>query len=117
MMIHGALLDVHGEAVYGTVNSRIPRPSWGRLTEKGRNLYLHVFDWPADGTLVLENVANPAVRAVLLGAEEKALDLAFDDAGRLTVSLPESKSAALIPVIRLEFQQSIMPAAARADSP
>jgi alpha-L-fucosidase len=26
---------------------------WGRCTAKGSRLYLHVFDWPSDGRLVV----------------------------------------------------------------
>ncbi|MEO0055541.1 MAG: hypothetical protein RLZZ50_1488, partial [Verrucomicrobiota bacterium] len=49
----GAWLRLNGESIYGTVagpwtSSQIP---WGRATRKGNRLYLHVFDWPADGIL------------------------------------------------------------------
>lgn len=106
----GRWLDVNGDAVYGTHHSSLPPPVWGRLTQKGNHLYLHVFDWPADGKLVLEGVAAPAVRASVLGVDGKPLDLAFAEEGRLTVSLPELDSAALVPVIRLEFEQPPAPA-------
>ncbi len=47
----GAWLEKNGEAVYGTTASPIPFLSWGRSTRKGNVLYLHVFDWPANGEL------------------------------------------------------------------
>ncbi len=46
----GAWMKVNGEAIYGTTASPLTRqPSWGRVTQKGNNLYLHVFNWPQDG--------------------------------------------------------------------
>ena len=49
----GKWLKANGEAVYGTKASPFPKPlPWGRVTQKGNKLYLHVFDTKA-GTLTL----------------------------------------------------------------
>jgi len=49
----GRWMDVNGEAIYDTHASPFKRLPWGRCTQKVRGdtttLYLHVFDWPADG--------------------------------------------------------------------
>ncbi|MFO1530764.1 MAG: alpha-L-fucosidase [Kiritimatiellia bacterium] len=45
----GAWLRRNGESVYGTTASPMPFLSWGRCTRRGNTLYLHVFDWPANG--------------------------------------------------------------------
>lgn len=47
----GEWLSVNGEAIYGTTASPFPYLSWGRATRNGDKLYLHVFDWPTNGTL------------------------------------------------------------------
>jgi alpha-L-fucosidase len=51
----GAWMKTNGEAIYATTASPIPHPAWGRITAKAADdattLYLHVFDWPADGNL------------------------------------------------------------------
>ena len=63
----GAWMKVNGEAIYGTTKSPLPwQPAWGRVTQKGNNLYLHVFDWPADGKLVVTDLMNPVDKAYLL---------------------------------------------------
>ena len=49
----GAWMDVHGESVYGTVPGPIQGLDWCRTTQKGDSVYLHVFDWRANGRLVL----------------------------------------------------------------
>jgi alpha-L-fucosidase len=66
----GAWMKVNRASIIGTSASPLPRPPWGRLTTKtSRNnttLYLHVFDWPADGKLTLEGIPNPVRNARLL---------------------------------------------------
>jgi len=66
----GAWLARNGEAIYGTTAGPI-RPPWGRVTQKrgpdGVTLYLHVFDWPADGRLVLPGLTGGIVSAAILG--------------------------------------------------
>src|SRR5204862_741182 len=52
----GAWMKVNCEAIYGTTASQFTlKLPWGRCTKKvsGKTttLYLHVFDWPADGKL------------------------------------------------------------------
>lgn len=41
----GKWLDTHGESIYGTTYGPVQGLSWGRMTAKGKTLYLHVFDW------------------------------------------------------------------------
>src|SRR5262249_15789104 len=66
----GARLARNGEAIYGTPASPVGRPSWGRVTQKqgpdGVTLYLHVFDWPADGRLTVPGLRGTVASARLL---------------------------------------------------
>ena len=62
----GAWMKVNGEAIYGTTKSPLQtQPAWGRVTQKGDTLYLHVFDWPADGKLTVPGLTG-TVTATLL---------------------------------------------------
>ncbi|MCO6045516.1 alpha-L-fucosidase [Aeoliella sp. ICT_H6.2] len=49
----GEWMDTNGASIYGTTASPCRRPDWGRITSKPGKLYLHVFDWPSDGKLVV----------------------------------------------------------------
>ncbi len=88
----GAWLAVNGVGIYGTQGSPIGRPPWGRVTRKatptGTALYLHVFDWPADGKLVVNGVHVAGVTATLLATNETLATTATKDG--LVISVPAS---------------------------
>jgi alpha-L-fucosidase len=78
----GAWMKTNGEAIYATTASPFKRLPWGRCTKKltadGATLYLHVFNWPADGSLLVPGLKNAIQSAWLLAngrmleAESKA---------------------------------------------
>jgi len=47
----GSWMDVNHEAIYGTSASPFFKLTWGRCTQKGNKLYLHVFEKPGNGIL------------------------------------------------------------------
>jgi alpha-L-fucosidase len=96
----GRWLSVNGEAVYGTTYAPTQSLPWGRTTRKGDTLYLHVFDWPADGRLVLPEVPGTVTDARLLTGEP--LRLVTEGEG-LAVHLPATAPDPDVSVIALEF--------------
>lgn len=66
----GQWLQRNGAAIYGTTRSPWRQlPFNGRCTVKGNRLYLHVFDWPAEG-LSLAGLKTPVRRVTALGTGE-----------------------------------------------
>src|SRR5262249_10243378 len=58
--------------------------AWGESTRKGNTLYLHVFDWPKDGKLVLGGLKTEIKTARLL-ANKKGAALAVERLNSLDV--------------------------------
>lgn len=71
----GRWMRVNGEAIYGTAASPFARLPWGRCTRKARGsgatLYLHIFDWPQDGRLLVPGLKSRITSARLLSGRAR----------------------------------------------
>lgn len=76
----GEWMDTNGASIYGTTASPCRRPDWGRITSKPGKLYLHVFDWPSDGKLVVP-VEVETSGCHLLADASRNFDVSKSDAG------------------------------------
>lgn len=71
MQAIGAWMKVNHEAIYATAPCSFEKLAWGRCTQKQlagnrKRLYFHIFDWPADGKLVIPMETRPSAKARLL---------------------------------------------------
>ncbi len=104
----GAWMEVHGESIYGTQASPFKSLPWGRCTQKRlegdvTRLYLHVFDWPAGGTLVVPGILNEPRRAVLMTAgEPRPVDVSRRGES-IVVRLPRQPADPVASVVALEI--------------
>jgi hypothetical protein len=64
---------VNGESIRGTTRTPLSVQAWGESTRKGNRLYLHVFDWPRDGKLIVGGLKTEARQAYLLAEPAKGL--------------------------------------------
>lgn len=105
----GAWLAINGEAIYGTSASAFAELPWGRCTVKsvgaGTRLYLHVFDWPKDGRLVVPGLGNEPVKAYLLARPDTALTVTRADSD-VVIGLKDSAPDAVASVVVLELAQA-----------
>ena len=83
-------MKVNGEAIYGTQGSPLPPLPWGRCTQKKKDnsttLYLHIFDWPADGKLHVPGIKEKVRNARLLAGGQTLSTTARAD--ELIIDLP-----------------------------
>jgi alpha-L-fucosidase len=97
-------MAANGESIWATTASPTERPTWGRITTKAgadaTTLYLHVFDWPADGKLPVA-VTNDVRSCRLLADAGRTFEVAKSDAG-LTVQLTGEAPDPICSVIALE---------------
>ena len=102
----GAWMKVNGEAIYGTKASPLATLPWGRCTKKtGKNstiLFLSVFDWPANGQLVVPGLKNEVVSAKLLAGGTTLKTTPGADG--LTISVPATAPDAIATIIKLEVK-------------
>ncbi|MBN2505352.1 MAG: alpha-L-fucosidase [Verrucomicrobia bacterium] len=97
----GAWMQTHGESIYGTTASPFKKLAFGRCTQKPGKLYLHVFDWPADGRLVVP-IANRVRRAHLLANRASPLQ-GESTAQGYTLSVPPTAPDVHAAVVALEI--------------
>lgn len=103
----GAWLRVNGEAIYGTSRSPFHRvPYWGRITQSGSEIYLHVFDWPQRGDTLPLNIVNNIKSARLL---DTGKDVPIQRRNSTTVHLllPTKAPGEHVSVIALDVEGNV----------
>ncbi|MBV9988597.1 MAG: alpha-L-fucosidase [Chitinophagaceae bacterium] len=105
----GAWMKLNGESIYGTKASPLAPLTWGRCTKKqsanGTTLYLHVFDWPADGRLLVPGLKNTALNAQLLANNTKCK--VENTADGVVISLPAKAPDAIASVVKLAVKGNV----------
>jgi alpha-L-fucosidase len=101
----GQWMKANGESIYATKASPFAKTPWGRCTQKSLDgktrLYLHVFDWPAGGKLIVPAAGNPAGARLLAGGAR--LDAAAED-GAVTITLPQKAPSKIATVVVLDVE-------------
>ncbi|MFA4870589.1 MAG: alpha-L-fucosidase [Pedobacter sp.] len=104
----GAWLSKNGAAIYGTEKGKLPIPAWGVTTQKGQYVYLHVFNWPSDGNLVVGGLKNEVKAAWFLADKnKKKLEIKRLDPSAINVSIPIKSTGEPVVVITLELKGKI----------
>jgi alpha-L-fucosidase len=103
----GRWMKVNSEAIYATGPSPFKKLAWGKATRKGGTLYLHVFDWPKDGTLLVP-MSNAVTRAYLLADRGSTLQARNTDAG-LAIAVPAAAPDPVASVVVVEVVGEIQP--------
>jgi alpha-L-fucosidase len=102
----GSWMKVNGEAIYAAERTQLPVQPWGTSSQKGRDLYLFVFDKPKNGTLVVGDLQSDPKSVTLLGSTG-ALSVKRLDKDYVQITLPASALNASTPVVKLAFAEPI----------
>ncbi len=101
----GVWMKANGDAIYGTTASPFSKLAWGRctkkLTSRGGTLYLHVFDWPAGGKLVVPGLRSKMISARLLATGARVGVQA--EAENVVLTVPAKAPDAIASVIEVSF--------------
>lgn len=75
----GAWMKINGESIYGCEGAKMPRPEWGRYTQKENILYAHIMEAPIGPIpitgVVKEQIEN--IRVLWDGSEAKDASMAL----------------------------------------
>lgn len=98
----GRWMKQNGEAIYSTMASPFSTQlTFGRATSKPGRIYLHVFDWPKDGSLRIPSWGRNVKRAYLLASPKGDLRFTTDNDG-ITLQLPGKAVDPIASVVVLE---------------
>lgn len=105
----GRWMKVNGESIYETTASPLAKLDWGRCTKKQGDgettLYLHVFDWPTDGELLVPGLKNEIRQAYLL-ADQTPLGARRQDPN-VMISLPAAPPDPINSVVVLKVDGAL----------
>ena len=104
----GTWMKANGESIYGTSRSPLPEQPWGTITRKQNTLYLHVFDWPKNGKLVIGGLSNAESTAFLLAdPAKKKLKISRVGHKDMLVRVPEKAPDTVNTVIALTLKNPV----------
>lgn len=98
----GQWMSVNSEAIYGTTASPFKKLAWGKATQKPGKLYLHVFDWPKNGALVVP-ITNKVSKAYLLADRQAAIACVSGPDGA-SIKVPAKAPDAIASVVVVEIE-------------
>jgi alpha-L-fucosidase len=96
----GQWVRAHENAIHGSDPSPFGALAWGECTARGNTLFLHVFQWPADGSLIVPGLKTRVKIARLSGGGRLPVKTSAD---AVVISLPGNRPETLIPVVQLEL--------------
>ena len=102
----GIWMKKYGQSIYGTTATPLPLQSWGVITQKGNLLYLHVFNWPKSGKLLVGGISSK-VGAVYSLLDKKKIKTSISKDGNLVLEIGKNSFDAISSVMVMNAEQPI----------
>ena len=104
----GNWLRNNGESIYGTTAGPLPLQNWGVCTMKANKLYLHVFNYPADGKLYVGGLESTFSNIYLLAGAKKQLIAKRLNEKDILINLPQHAPDTANTVIVVELKDKLV---------
>ena len=96
-------MHVYQEAIHGSTYTPLIDLPWGCATRKGDQVYLFVFDWPADGALEVDPFPGAVQRVRVYNGEDVSYSLRGT---RLTIDIPTRAPDTDLPVLAVKIESA-----------
>ncbi len=100
----GEWVRAHSDAIHGSGATPLGLLPWGECTTRGNTLYLHVFEWPRDGRLVVPGLRSKVRGATLDGGAAVKFAASADG---VVLTVPRMAPAGIVPVIALTVEGDV----------
>jgi alpha-L-fucosidase len=105
----GKWLSINGQSIYAGERTPLPVQAWGESSIRDNRLYLHVFDWPRDGKLMIGGLKNKITTAYLLAdARKKSLQARRLNDSDVVVRVPRAAPDPADSVVVVEVNRPFM---------
>ncbi|NBY43021.1 MAG: hypothetical protein EBQ49_07065, partial [Verrucomicrobia bacterium] len=94
---------MNGESIYGTKAGPFPFLTWGAATRKNEIIYLHVFNWPANGELRLPLHSKIKSTRLIVDSSQRTQD--DSRCHRYDYLFPKEAPDSVATVIKLEVAE------------
>ena len=101
----GKWMDKNGESIFGTTATTLPLQNWGVTTQKANKIYLHVFNWPADGKLYINGLLRDVAKVYPLSDSLKKITIKYLKPENVFVLLLDKPSDTSNTVLVLEWKK------------
>jgi alpha-L-fucosidase len=99
--------QVNGSSIRGSGRTPLQVQSWGESTRKHNTLYLHVFEWPTDGRLVVGGLTSEIRQAYLLSDRNRSpLNVIRINPLDISIQVPPTAPDAVNSVVVLELDEA-----------
>jgi alpha-L-fucosidase len=103
----GDWLKKNGEAIYGTTYGPVQGHAALRSTAKANQIYLHVFDWPKSGELLVSGVPG-VIKSAMVLANGKAVRISRKGAA-VVLKVPDGLQDSPVTVVKLSLAKAWIP--------